>query len=150
MVRGLIHDPAKKSHATGLSIVAAICIAPAATAGDVRVRMEGLRNTDGALRVAVCEEASFLQSTCAHSASAPASRGLVLVPDVPSGRYAVQAFHDENANGALDRSALGRPREGMAFSRDARMRFGPPSYSEAAVIVPENDADLTMKMRYFQ
>ncbi len=36
--------------------------------------------------------------------------------NIPSGEYAISAFHDENQDGTLNRGFWGRPKEGIAFS----------------------------------
>ena len=41
-----------------------------------------------------------------------------------AGRYAVQAFLDENGNGEVDRALFGIPKEGVGFSNDAKIRLG--------------------------
>ena len=51
--------------------------------------------------------------------------------DVPPGEYALAAFHDENANNALDRNMFGIPSEGTGASNDAYNPFGPPSWDDA-------------------
>lgn len=48
------------------------------------------------------------------------------------GVYPVVVFHDANANGVVDTNFLGMPTEGIGVSRDARGRFGPPSFADAA------------------
>ena len=70
------------------------------------------------------------------------------IQGVPDGVYAVQAFHDEDSDGDLDRRGF-RPDEGLAFSNDARMRRGPPRFRDAAVRVA-GDGRITLQMRYFQ
>jgi len=55
--------------------------------------------------------------------------------DLPPGRYAVNAFHDENGNGDLDTNVLGIPTEGFGFANDPPSTFGPPEFEEAAVTV---------------
>src|ERR1700720_3661200 len=40
------------------------------------------------------------------------------------GDYAVSVFHDENANGKLDRNLLGMPKEGVGASNDAAEKLG--------------------------
>jgi uncharacterized protein (DUF2141 family) len=41
------------------------------------------------------------------------------------------------------------PREGFGFSRDARVRFGPPKFGEAAFeVVPGARETLVIRMRY--
>ena len=112
--------------------------------------MLGLRNTTGTLRVAICRSETFLEPSCARTGVAPAGAGTVRIADVPPGQYAVQAFHDENGNGRLDRGFVGRPLEGMGFSRDAPMRFGPPRFPDAAIEVPPRGGALALTIRYFQ
>lgn len=52
-------------------------------------------------------------------------------------------------DGHLDRKWFGRPAEGLGFSRDAPMRFGPPRYRDAVIEVPSAGRELSLTMRYF-
>ena len=130
--------------------VGTICRGAPAAAGDVEVRAEGMRSGAGDLLVAICSERTFLRRGCERGARGPADASAVTVPDVPPGRYAVQAYHDENGNGQLDRDRFGRPLEGLGFSRNAQMRFGPPRFADAAVQVPSRGGVISLKMRYFK
>lgn len=131
-------------------IVAATLVGPgAALAADLRIEVGGLRNANGTVYAAVCTEEQFLQPACTWFGSGPASTGVVTVPDVPPGTYAVQVIHDENNNQELDRPGL-LPTEGMGFSRDAPMRFGPPSWDDARFDLAEPGATVQLSMRYFQ
>ena len=47
------------------------------------------------------------------------------------GEYALAIYHDENANGELDRNFLGMPTEDYVFSNYATGTFGPPSFEDA-------------------
>ncbi|UCH84408.1 MAG: DUF2141 domain-containing protein [Candidatus Latescibacterota bacterium] len=60
-----------------------------------------------------------------------------LIEDVSAGRCAVSVFHDENANDKMETDFFGRPEEGYGFSRNAKGRFGPPSFEDAAIDVSE-------------
>jgi uncharacterized protein (DUF2141 family) len=137
----------------GILLLAATALmgAAPALAQEVRVEVSGLRNASGTVYVAICTEPEFLQPTCAFFGQAPASTGpvVVTVEGVPPGTYAVQAVHDENGNGTLDRPGF-LPEEGMGFSRDARMRMGPPRFSDAAFELTEAGAVVPLTMRYFQ
>ena len=53
----------------------------------------------------------------------------VRLAGVTPGTYALAVIHDENDNRRLDRF-MGIPREGFAFSRNPRMRMGPPTFEE--------------------
>ncbi len=71
----------------------------------------------------------------------------VFVPPGP-GTYAMTCFHDENKNGKLDTKIFGIPKEGVAASRDAKGRFGPPSYGDAKFDFAAGPSTLIMHMRY--
>ena len=73
-----------------------------------------------------------------------------MVDNVPPGTYAVQAFHDANANLDLDRTFIGFPKEGVGFSNDAPMRFGPPTFDDAAINVAATDALAKFTLSYFR
>ncbi len=120
-----------------------------ALAADLRIEVAGLRNAEGTIYAAVCTEDQFLQPACDYFGSAPAASGVVEVTGVPPGTYAVQVIHDENDNETLDRPGF-LPTEGMGFSRDAPMRFGPPRWADASFELTEGGATVPLTMRYFQ
>ena len=78
----------------------------------------------------------------------PAGRPAGVFADVPSGRWAVAVVHDQDGDGKLD-TLLGVPREGIGFSRNPRLGFGPPSFDSAAVVVSGADRREVVRMRYF-
>lgn len=63
------------------------------------------------------------------------------------GRYAVAAFHDTDGNGDLTLWPIGLPREAYGFSNDARGRFGPPPFDEAAFDLPAAGAAEAFSLR---
>ncbi|MBB4264933.1 DUF2141 domain-containing protein [Roseospira visakhapatnamensis] len=72
----------------------------------------------------------------------------VTVPDLPPGRYAVAAFHDQNGNGAFDRGLFGVPLEGFGFTRDASVFPVGPAFDDAAVTVAPPRTQARVRMRY--
>ncbi|MEW6372705.1 MAG: DUF2141 domain-containing protein [Pseudomonadota bacterium] len=110
--------------------------ASGASAATVEVRVSGVAGNKGKINVAVCDKERFLKQ-CSHSGSAPAKAGetVVTLKDVPPGAWAVLAYQDENENNELDRNFVGIPSENYGFSRDARGRFGPPGFEDAAIEV---------------
>lgn len=118
-------------------------------AADLTIQVSGLRNAEGTVYAAVCTEPEFLEPACSHFGSAPAGEGVVTVTGVPPGTYAVQVVHDENDNRTLDRPGF-LPTEGMGFSRDPPMRFGPPRWEDARFDLTEAGATVPLTMRYFQ
>ena len=130
---------------------AMLLTAGSARAADVAVTVSGVRNAHGKVLVALCSQADFLHPHCTWKAHAAARPGVVhvTITGVPPGTYAAQAFHDENGNGRLDRNFLGLPREGMGFSRDAPMHYGPPRFDSAAFPVTATGASISFALRYY-
>ena len=74
----------------------------------------------------------------------------VTIPDLRPGPYAIMLYHDENGNGRLDRGGLlGMPTEGYAFSNNAPVRFGPPSFDAMKVeLKAKAGLRTSVRMRY--
>jgi uncharacterized protein (DUF2141 family) len=130
-----------------LFFAAAFSAASLASAASIEVRVQGV-TAKGKVLVAICDKTTFLKD-CAYSGSSTAVAGetVVTVDGVPPGAWAVLSYQDENSNGKLDRNVLGIPKEPYAFSRDARGRFGPPSFEDAAFELRDEKAVTTIKLR---
>jgi uncharacterized protein (DUF2141 family) len=115
------------------------------------VEVGNVRGGSGRVHVDVCPQAHFLKEDCPFSGEAPARYGVtpVIVGALPPGQYAVQAFYDENGNGRVDRALLGIPKEGVGFSNDAPIRFGPPKFDAAAFDHGPAPQQIRLKLRYF-
>jgi uncharacterized protein (DUF2141 family) len=133
--------------AAALATILSCCLG-AVRAATVEIHVTGTAGGKGTINVAVCDRAHFLKQ-CAHARSVPARDGetVVTIADVPAGTWAVLAYQDENGNGRLDRNLLGIPSENYGFSRDARGRFGPPSFDDAAIDVRDDAVTATVRLR---
>ncbi len=120
--------------------------------GVVEVEVSGVRTGRGHVLVAICTRAEFLKEHCGFKGSTEAQPGTVTVrvAGVPPGTYAVQAWHDENDNGRIDRDLIGIPTEGIGLSRNAPIRLGPPSFEDAAFTVEASRAQTDLKLRHFK
>lgn len=134
----------------GAFLMAAPFAAPA-LAADLSVTVSGVHNDRGRVLVAVCTPQTFLKAGCPYTGSEPARSGQVTVTvrGIPPGTYAVQAFQDENGNMRIDRNFLGIPEEGIGFGNDAPIRFGPPSYADASLVIGEGGGRTSLSLRYF-
>jgi uncharacterized protein (DUF2141 family) len=132
-----------------LSIFLAIALAEAA--GSLTINIGNVRNNRGQVVVDICPQARFLGDGCPYHGQAPARAGstTVTVPQVPAGDYAVQAFHDENGNGEVDRGLFGIPKEGVGFSRNARIGLGPPKWRDAVFAHRAQAEVIGFDLRYF-
>ncbi len=129
--------------------------APATNDGaTITVTVTELRNAKGVVRACMTtDEARFPRCRGvpgAYGAMTEAHEGKVsfTFTGVKPGRYAIALLHDENANGKADRALGMMPKEGFGFSRDAKVRMGPPSFSDAAFDIGQDDRKLTIRMRY--
>ena len=122
-------------------------VAPAA-AGSLSISIKGVRSDQGKVYVGV------------HAANAavsfPDSRGVItgaVLPakpgthsaqfdDLPSGQYAVTAYHDENGNGKMDMNTLGVPKEGFGFSNDPTSLL--PNFEASAVAIKSDDTSVAI------
>ncbi len=120
--------------------------------GDVAVRVTNLRSNHGQVLACLTSDAKDFPD-CSKDPRArkrilPAQYGMQFTfPDVPPGEYAIALLHDENGNGKADK-ALMVPKEGFGFSRNAKLRLGPPRFSSAAFEVEDMRVEHTIKMRY--
>lgn len=104
----------------------------------------------GVLRLALCPDAaSYSSDKGCLTAEARAMGGIVRAEftDVPPNRYALKAFHDVNANGALDTNWMGMPKEPYGFGNDAMGTFGPPDFAAASFDVREARVTARIRMR---
>src|SRR5689334_5447262 len=99
---------------------------PAAT---LTLDISGVRSADGLVVVSVCDEPRApIPGGCAtYKSAVAASQGTVAVriDDMKPGRYAIQAYHDENGNSRAD-----IPGEGFVFGNDTPW---PPAFEPASV-----------------
>lgn len=130
-----------------LTLIAMPAITRAAT---VDVELTGVANDRGLIRVVVCTAATFTTKHCPFSGGAPAQPGRVIIrlEGIPEGRYALQAYHDEDGTGRVRRGLLGIPDEAIGFSRDAPLRLGPPAFEDAVVSITEPLTTLQIRLRH--
>jgi uncharacterized protein (DUF2141 family) len=137
----------------GAVALATLALALAATtvaAAEVSVEVRNIESAKGRVLVALCTAQSFLRLHCPYSAAGDATAGAttVVIRSVPAGTYALQAFHDTDGDRAIGRNLLGMPTEGIGFGNDAAMRFGPPTFADAAVTVAEPATSTSLSLRY--
>lgn len=66
---------------------------------------------------------------------------------IAPGTYALAVIHDENGNGRLDK-LMAIPREGFGFSRNPRIRMGPPRFEEVRFGVAGGEVRQVIRMKY--
>lgn len=119
----------------------------------VTVTVSDIRSTKGVVRACMTTDpAKFPRCRGvpgAHSAVVPAKGTVTLTfTGVQPGNYAIALLHDENENGKADRAMGMMPKEGFGFSRDAKVRMGPPKFGDAVFTVDSEPVTQSIKMRY--
>ncbi len=125
-----------------------------ASAADLQVSVDGVRNDQGDIRIAVIGEKGRKDFPDAAGAAVrtiiAARKGRVTAAfhDLPPGKYAIAVFHDENGNGALDSNLFGIPTEGYGFSGKVKGFMGPPSFDGASIDVGTDGMKVLIPLNY--
>ena len=80
-------------------------------------------------------------------AHAPRTRLCFLIP--APGIYGIAIYHDENANGKIDRVGIGLPAEGFGFSNNAATTFGIPRFSAIRIRLAAG-GETRIRLRYLR
>lgn len=137
-----------------LTVVLAV---PSAASGEgkgrIVVTIAGFKSDNGWMRISLFSSKKGFpgKHELAVSAGSRAIKGRTssfVFEGVPHGTYAIAVLHDENGNGKMDTNFIGIPKEGGGTSRDARARFGPPSYDDAKFVLRESALRLQVRMQY--
>lgn len=125
------------------------CTAPLAHAATLTVSLDGAKPGGGPLVVLLFENANgFPREARASSRHVlPAGQTTLVLDNLPAGPVAVMAYHDENANGELDRFLGMIPKEGWGLSKNPSVT-GKPAFRDAALALPETGARTVIKLTY--
>jgi len=135
-----------------LAALVALCsIAAPAWGGDLVVTLNGVAHAQGGMRVGLYDRPQTFRKEDQAVAvlAAPAQAGAVSVTfsQVPPGRYAIMAYHDEDGDGGLDRFMGMIPTEGYGLSNDPEVT-GPPAFEECAFDMPAEGRTLPITLKY--
>lgn len=119
----------------------------------LHVTVRGIRGEVGALSYLVFDEEGVFpqhRETAVAGGIADIDGKAVefSVAGLPFGRYAISILHDEDGDLQMKTGLFGIPREGFGFSNDAPLRFGPPKFEDAAILVFEPVHRVTITIRY--
>ncbi len=141
-----------RASAAALFWMAAGAAAPAPDAA-LTIGVTGLRSQHGMLMICLTRLPDHFPD-CAgdpdrrHYVVPVSEAGGVRIGALPPGDYALALIHDENGNRRLDTFA-GIPREGVGFSENPPLRFGPPSFRSARFAVGDVAIWQQVRIKYF-
>lgn len=102
----------------------------------LKINVSNIQSEEGQILVSVCTKDEFMKTKCAYSAlskAVDAQIGPVIIQNIANGTYAVQLFHDLDSDFKLKTGAFGIPKEPWGMSNDAKGKFGPPKFEDAAI-----------------
>jgi uncharacterized protein (DUF2141 family) len=139
---------------TILTAVCAALLAVPAAAGEVVIKVENLRSSEGTVRACMTTDEEIfpkcIKDPDSHRTVVKAEKGMTIrFTGVEPGKYAIALLHDENDNGKADRVLGMMPKEGYGFSRDAPVNMAPPEFDDAVFEHGTGRQELAIKMRYF-
>ncbi len=111
----------------------------------LEIEITGTRNNTGVIMLQLFDEYETVLRQ--EKGTISENKCTIIVKDLKPGKYAVRYFHDENLNGTLETTAIGKPTEGYGFSNNAYGMFGPKPFKEWLFEVKE-DTKLLLKTRY--
>jgi uncharacterized protein (DUF2141 family) len=121
--------------------------------GTLVLEVCGIRSTEGKLRVALYGRPEGFPSDHeradrTHTFPITADSLEWRIEDLPTGNWAVAVLHDEDDDAEMDTGWFGQPTEGWGASNDAKGRFGPPSFEDAAIEVGDAETTAVIHLNY--
>ncbi len=128
-----------------------VLLASTAAATDLEVTITGVAHERGNVRICLYDgpEGFRHEDKSLWVLEQPAVKGTLSArfSQLPPGRYAVIAYHDENGDGALNRFLGMVPTEGYGLSNNPKL-MGPPKFDQAALDVPAEGGRATIHLNY--
>jgi uncharacterized protein (DUF2141 family) len=125
---------------------------PAANTCSLIVHIDGFRNQKGDAGLSVFNSADGWpednDKSFQHGGHPFTGTATTITLQVPPGRYALVALHDENSNHKLDRNMFHIPKEGFGFTNNPKVVLSPPSYDTAAIPVACPTTETTSHLIY--
>lgn len=133
------------------SLVLANTLTHADEGGTLNVTLKNVRDASGSVRAGLYREAATFrkEDKAIEVAQVPAVPGTVVVSfrNLPPGRYAIMAYHDENGDGQLNRRFGMFPTEGYGLSNNPQVS-GPPAFEDSAFEVAAPETAIAIELRY--
>jgi uncharacterized protein (DUF2141 family) len=133
-----------------LVIVLAQCsVAQTLKSGKVTVKIRGIRNVEGNIRVVLRTSETTIVNTKVVEIDPKTLTAEAVFDNLPEGTYGVAVIHDENKNGKLDFNDMGVPTEGYGHSNNPERRPGAPSFDETKFALAASGSTCEIALIYW-
>ena len=114
--------------------------------GTITVSVTNLSSEEGNVYFGLYTETNFLTKTPLKGEVATIKNGIaeVIFTEVPSGTYAISAYHDKNGNERMDFDSSGIPQESYGVSNNQMNLYGPPLWEDAKFEFDGSQKDLNL------
>jgi uncharacterized protein (DUF2141 family) len=118
----------------------------------ISVPVSGLQGDAGNVRCGLYASAATFRKAGQEAMGVVApikSRAATCVfSNVPSGTYAVAAFHAAKGETQISYGLFGKPDQGYGFSRNPASLFGPPAFSAASFVYKGGPVSMPVTLSY--
>jgi uncharacterized protein (DUF2141 family) len=134
-------------------LLASLLATPVAWAenGQIVLTLDGVKNATGKLRASLYNlpETFRKEDKALKVINVPAVEGKtqIIFKDLPPGRYAIMAYHDENADERLKLRFGMFPLEGYGLSNNPKV-MGPPKFADSAFEHAGTTTNITIPLTY--
>ena len=129
----------------------ALSLPALAQTASLTVNLNEIRNATGNLRASLYREPESFrkEDKAVQVAALPAVAGdaKIVFADLPPGKYAVMAYHDENGDGKLNLRFGMFPTEGYGLSNNPHV-MGPPKFADSTFEVSAPETVIDIKLAY--
>jgi len=122
---------------------------PSQKTGKLTVKITGIRNTDGNVRVALRTDENTVVDARVVAIDPKTLTAEAVFDNLAEGNYGVAVIHDENKNEKLDFNEEGIPLEGYGHSNNPAKRPGPPDFNETKFNFVGPSATITVNLIYW-
>lgn len=136
-----------------VSTAGALAAGPAfaAQAATLTIHVENVLPAGGVLRLGLMDQSGWPNDDAKPIASAdvPATPGetVIVLHNVPTGTFGIQAFQDVNSNNKMDTTWVGLPLEPFGFSRDAVPFLSKPSFDDVKFTITAGENSQTFHLQ---
>jgi len=132
---------------TALLLLASPAIADETT--QLTVTIDGIKDVQGTINLGVFDQSGYDGESGAVNGAritVDADTVTATIEGLAPGTYGIKLYQDVNDNGAMDTNPFGMPTEPYAFSNNAKGRFGPAKWDQAAFEVTADGTTHTITL----
>ncbi len=124
-------------------------IAQTPKTGKLTIRITGIRNNEGNIRVALRSDENTIVDSKVVEIDPKTLTAQAVFDNLAEGTYGIAVIHDENKNGKLDFNDSGVPTEGYGHSNNPERRPGPPGFDEIKFAFAAPGSNLQIALIYW-